>query len=67
MIDKLIATIKALAPYKKGVVSAVGFLAELIIQLGVGGDAQKWATIIVAALTGLGVYSLRNAPLPKKP
>jgi hypothetical protein len=67
MIDKLIGAIKKLAPYRKGVIGAVGFLAELIIQLGVGGEAQKWATIIIGALTALGVYSVRNAKLPSAP
>jgi len=67
MIDKLIAAIKKLAPYRKGVVAAIGFIAELIIQLGIGGEAQKWATLIIGALTTLGVYAVRNTKLPSAP
>ena len=63
-MNKLLALLSQLSNYKKSIVAGVGFLCELIIQLGIGGEAQKWATLIVGALTALGVYSLCNVPSP---
>jgi hypothetical protein len=51
-----------LGQYAKAIAAAIGAAAEAVIQVGLGGEAQKWATIVVAFLTILGVWAVPNKP-----
>lgn len=49
---------------RKGVVTVLGVIAQLI-SLGVlSGSALHWAQIIIAAATAVGVISIPNAARP---
>lgn len=57
-----------LSPYAKTVVSAVGTLVAVAINiaLGNGADAATLGTAIIGLLTTLGVFQVTNAPKPEQ-
>lgn len=55
---------KWIVDHRKAITAAVGGVLEIAVQLGFTGRIQQILTVVLAALTGLGVYQLRNGTKP---
>jgi type IV secretory pathway protease TraF len=51
-----------LARYRKAIVGAIGLAATIAATIPTDTPAWRWAQVIVALATALGVYGVRNAP-----
>ena len=52
------------ASYRKGIVAAVGLVAQALAAGLLTGTAATWAQVLLAIATALGVYGVPNEPLP---
>lgn len=48
--------------YRKGLVAAAGMLGQLVAAGLIPEPWDKWAVVVLAALTAAGVYAVPNAP-----
>ena len=55
-----------LAHYRKAAVAVLGAAAEIATTIPQDSGAWRYAQIIVAVATALGVYGVRNAPAPSR-
>ena len=53
-----------LAPYRKGVVAALGIACQLVAAGLLPPAWQPWGAVVLAAGTAAGVYAVPNRPLP---
>jgi hypothetical protein len=47
--------------YRKGLIAAAGLLGQLVAAGMIPAPYDKWAAVVLAALTAAGVYAVPNA------
>lgn len=53
--------------YAKAIVAVLSAVVAVALTLWVDGDAQKWLTVVNAALGAIGVYLIPNVSSERRP
>jgi hypothetical protein len=48
--------------YRKGLIAGAGLLGQLVAAGLIPAPYDKWAAVVLAALTAAGVYAVPNTP-----